>query len=83
MPVDPETSTAVQPMLDKIAEIAEKQFGSEELRHLMTEFAKIVGKGRVASVNIVVDVFDEDRKCSLPLLTTGLSAYPGKQPFRT
>src|SRR5260370_24448486 len=79
----PETFNAVQPLLDKIAELAEKQLDSEELRRLMAELGNLVGKGRIASVNIVVDVFDEDRERSLPLLTTGLSAFPGKEPFRT
>jgi hypothetical protein len=30
-----------------------------------------------------VDVFDENKECSLPLLTTGLSAFPGREPSRT
>ena len=47
----------------------------------MAELGNLVGKGRIASVSIVVDVFDEDQECSLPLLTTGLSAFPGKEPF--
>jgi hypothetical protein len=81
--VDPYTFKAMQPLLDKIAELAEKQLGSEELPRLIAELGNLVGKGKIASVNIIVDVFDEDRQCSLPLLTTGLSAYPGKLPFRT
>ena len=78
-----EISNALQPLLDKIAEIAEKQLASEELRRLIGELGNLVGKGKIASVNLLVDVFDEDRQCSLPLLTTGLCAYPGKKPFRT
>lgn len=80
--MNPETFDAVQPLLDQIAELADKQLDSEEFRRLMAEFGKLVGKGKIASVNIVVDVFDEDRECSLPLLTTGLSAFPDKEPFR-
>jgi hypothetical protein len=80
--VDAETSNAIQPLLDKIAQLAEKQLDSEELRRLVTELGAVAGKGRIASVNIVVDLFDKDRKCSLPLLTTGVSAFPGKEPFR-
>jgi len=81
--VNPETFNAAQPLLDEIAELAETQLASEELRRLMAELGKVVGKGRIASVNIVVDVFDEDQECSLPLLTTGLTAFPGKEPSRT
>ena len=65
--MNPETFNAVQPLLDKIAELAEKQLDSEELRRLISELGNLVGKGRIASVNIVVDVFDEDREGSLPL----------------
>jgi len=81
--VDPETFNAIQPLLDKIAELVEKQLDSEELRRLFAELGNLVGKRRIASMNIVVDVFDEDRECSLPMLTTGLSAFPGKEPSRT
>ncbi len=74
---------AIQPLLDKIADLAERQLASEELRRLIAELANLVGSKKIASVCIVVDVFDEDRQCSLPLLTTGLSAFPGKEAFRT
>ena len=81
--MNPETFSAIQPLLDKIAEFAEKQLGSEELRRLIAELGNLVGKRKIASVALVVDVCDEDRECSLPLLTTGLSAFSGKEPFRT
>ena len=81
--MDPATFKAMQPLLDKIFEFAEVQLDSEELRRLMAELGNVVGNGKIASVSIVVDVFDEDRKCSLPLLTTGLTAFPGKEPSRT
>jgi hypothetical protein len=80
--VNPETFDAAQPLLDKITELAEKQLASEELRRIMAEPGNLVGKGRIASVNIVVDVLDEDKERSIPLLTTGLSAFHGKEPFR-
>ena len=81
--MDPETFNAIDPVLDKIAELAEKQLDSEPFRRLIAELGKLVGRGQVASVNIVVDVSDEDKECSLPLLTTGLSASPGHEPSRT
>jgi hypothetical protein len=81
--VDPETFNAIQPSLDRIAELVEQQLDSKELQRLIGELGTLVGKRRIASVSIVVDVFDEDRKRSLPLLTTGLSAFSGKEPFRT
>jgi hypothetical protein len=81
--VDPETFDAVDPLVDKIAELAEKHLDSEELRGLIAALGNRIGQKRIASVSIVVDVFDEDRGCSLPLLTTGVSAFPGKEPYRT
>src|SRR6266446_4446900 len=81
--MDPDKYKAMQSLLDKIAQLAEDQLDSEELRRLIAELGRLVGNRKIASVNIVVDVFDEDRECSLPLLTTGLSAFPGREPFRT
>jgi len=38
--VNPETFNAVQPLLDKIAEVVETQLASDELRRLLTELRK-------------------------------------------
>jgi hypothetical protein len=81
--VDAETFKVVDPLLDQIAELIEKQLDSAELRRLIAEFGNLVGEGLSANINISVDVFDGNKECSLPLLTTGLSAFPGKEPFRT
>jgi hypothetical protein len=81
--VDPETFDSVQPLLDQIAEFAEQQLGANELRQLIADLGNLVGNRRIASLTIVVEVFDENRGCCLPLLTTGLSAFHGKEPFRT
>ncbi|MCE9534762.1 MAG: hypothetical protein K8T89_27110 [Planctomycetes bacterium] len=74
---------ATEPLLDKFVELAEKQLESAEIRQLLAELSGVVGKKRIASVTITVDVFDEDRECALPLLTTGISSSEGKEPFRT
>jgi hypothetical protein len=81
--MDPEISNAIQPALDQIAEIADQQFASAEIHKLLRDLATVFGKGKIASLTLAVDVFDEDRERSLPLLTTGLSAFVGKEPFRT
>jgi hypothetical protein len=57
--VEADTFNALDPLLDHIADFAEKQLDSLELCRLVAELGKLVGKKRVASVNIVVDVFDE------------------------
>ena len=74
---------AIEPLLDQIAGLADKHLGSAELRRLIGECSNLMGEGLSANINITVDVYDEQRECSLPLLTTGLSAFPGKEPFRT
>lgn len=79
----PDTFNAIQPLLDNIAELAEKQFSNDELRSLVAKFANVIGNRKVVSVSLVVDVLDEDKETSIPLLTTGLSAFHGKEPFRS
>jgi hypothetical protein len=81
--MDPEAFNAVQPLLDQIAERADEQFNTDEIRNLVAEFAAIIGKRKVVSVSVVVDVLDEDKETSIPLLTTGLTAFHGKEPFRS
>jgi len=80
--MDPETFDAVQPHLDKVAEIAERQLGAPEILQVLSDLSQILGKGFAVSVNFTVDVFDEAKERSLPLLTTGLSADVGKEPYR-
>ena len=79
---EPKTFDAIQPLLDQINDLAERQLDSEELRRLVAGLGNLVGKRRVVSISVIVDVFDEDRECSLPLLNIGLSAVPGNEPFR-
>jgi hypothetical protein len=81
--VDPDTFNAIDPLLDQIAEIAEKQFNTDELRGLVAEFANLLGQGKAVTVSVVVDVLDEDKEASIPLLTTGLSAFHSKELFRS
>ena len=78
----PDTFEAMQPLLDKIDEIVGSQLEHKELQSLLTKLAGLVGDRKSVSLNIVVDVFDEDRECALPLLTTGLTAFPGKEAHR-
>jgi hypothetical protein len=81
--MDPEEFEAIQQLLDKIADIVDQQLGSEELGRFLGELGTAVGKQVIASLNITVDVFDDDRESPLPLLTTGLSTSSGKEPYRT
>ena len=44
--MNPETFNAVQPLLDKIAELIEKELDSTELRRLVAELGSLVARGR-------------------------------------
>lgn len=81
--MDADTFNVIDPLLDKIAEFADKKLLTEELRGLVAELANLIGNRKVVSVCVVVDVLDEDKETSIPLLTTGLSAFHGKEPFRS
>ena len=76
------TYQTVEPILDEIAEIADKQFESPELRKLLTRISEALGERYTASVNVIVDVFDGQEERTLPLMNTGLSAIGGKEPHR-
>jgi hypothetical protein len=81
--MDPDVFNAVQPLLDKLADSANKQLLSADVQRLVAQLAEVAGKKKIVSVNITVDVCDEEREATIPLLTTGLTAFVGKEPFRT
>jgi hypothetical protein len=68
-------------VLDQIAELADRQLSSADLRRLLAELENLLSEGNIVSLTLVLDVGDEGKKAVLPLLTTGLSACVGTQPF--
>jgi len=81
--MDPAVFSAAQPLLDKFSDLADKQLVTDEVQRLLPELAGVMGPKKIISVNITVDVYDEEREAELPLFTTGLAALTGKEPFRT
>lgn len=79
----PTEFNATEPLLDEMAELVESRLLSAELRRVLSELSTIMGNGRGVSLNISVDVFDDERECSLPLLTMGMSSSNGKEPYPT
>jgi hypothetical protein len=73
----------IDPILDDVAEIVQNQFQSEELRKALKTIGDIVGKGRMASLRITLDVFDEKKECALTYLAMGLSSDINGEPFET
>lgn len=81
--MDPDTFNAVDPHLDALAELADQHLASPEFRAALADLSKILGERYGVSINLTVDVCDETGERSLALMTTGLCASFGKEPFRT
>ncbi len=81
--MDPAVFASVEPLLDKISKIANQQLGGAEIQRVLSEFGKILGKRSTVSINLTVDVFDQEHERSLPFLNTGLAASEGGEPYRT
>jgi hypothetical protein len=84
--VNPETFEAADRVIDDIAEIVDSTLLSAEvgkLQEALTALAKAVGPRYSANLSVIVDVFDEAREKSLPLLNTGLSVGENGEPYRT
>jgi hypothetical protein len=43
--MDPAVFPSVEPLLDKISEIADQQLGEPEIQRVLSEFGKILGNG--------------------------------------
>jgi hypothetical protein len=80
--MDPADFKAVDPFLDKLAEIVDQQLGLAELQRVLAELSTVMGKRYTVSVNMTVDVFDQEHERSLPLLNTGLATSEGQEPYR-
>jgi len=84
--LDQDKFQAADPILDEIAEVLDRLLESPEGNELKSQLQKLSDVCRGSySVNFsfLVDVFDGERENSLPLLSNGLSAMDGQDPFRT
>jgi hypothetical protein len=81
--MDPGDFKAAEPLLDKIAEIADQQLGVAELQQVLADLGKRLGRRYAVSVCLTVDVFDQEQERTLPLLNTSLVATEGQEPYRT
>jgi hypothetical protein len=73
----------IEPLLDKIAELAERQLADTELSRLLAELGGLLDEGLSVNLTVTVEIYDAAKRNSLPLHTSGLTAFPGKTPFRT
>ncbi len=81
--MDADKMKAIESLLDQIGEVADQQLAAPSLNRLLTELSSLLGDGLSANVTLTVDVSDPAKRTSLPLHTTGLTAFPGGTPFRT
>src|SRR3712207_1597542 len=81
--MDAEGFKALEPFLDRIAELAGRQLDAPEVHRLLAEAAARLGERYTVSLNVSVKVYDQEQERALPLLNTGLSACEGQQPYRT
>jgi hypothetical protein len=71
--------------LDGIAESLDQALLAPELQMLRGSLAALgtaLGPRYSVSLNCVVEVFDQQKERTLPLLNTGLSTSAGSEPFR-
>lgn len=83
--MDQVTFQAADKELDVISDllgeaIASPQF--QKIRDALAALSQVVGDRHTVTLNIVIDVFSEERETALPLLSTGLSASPGVKPYQ-
>lgn len=81
--MDPVVFDSLDPVLDKLAEVADRQLGAPDLKHLLVELSTALGKGYAVSINLTVEVFDQEQVRLLPLLNTGLATSEHREPYRT
>ncbi len=82
--MDPTTFETADKFTDDIAEAVDeilKSPESEKLRNLLTQMSKALGNRYSITFDVRVEVFDGQQERNLPLLSMGLSAMEGKEPF--
>lgn len=76
---------AAQPVLDDIAQVVDKAFDSAPLSDVKAALSKLniaLGSRYSVSLMFTVEVCDQEKERSLPLLSTGIATFVGKEPYR-
>lgn len=84
--MDPNTFTAAEQIVDKIAGLVEQKLDSasfKDIRDALERLGRALGTGYAAEFEIGVRIFDRERNKTLRMLTTGYSTADEKPPFRT
>jgi len=82
--MDPTTFETADKYGDDIAEVVDHLLASPEtkdLRGLLSQMSKALGNRYSVTLDVRIEVFDSQKERNLPLLSMGLCAMEGKEPF--
>lgn len=80
------TFQAADPIVDEVSEAASillQDVSTKELCRLLTKLTEAIGSRYEVSLSLNVDIFEEAKNRTMPLLQTGLSGFGGAKPFQT
>ena len=83
--MDKETFETIDPILDDVAEVANKLLKSaatDKLRSLLTNLNNTLGSRYLVSIHVNVTVFDTEKERCLPVLQTGFTGFDRDKPCR-
>jgi hypothetical protein len=84
--MDKITFEAADPIIDEVADAASVLLQDDSLKEmcrLLNNLKAAVGSQYDISLSLNVDIFDEAKNRTMPLLQTGLSGFGGEKPFQT
>jgi hypothetical protein len=83
--MDQSSFESAEPILDEMAATLDELLDSDRfsaVRLALARLSESVGHRYSVNLNVGVDVFDEERRNALPLLTMGLSTSRGQPPHK-
>ena len=84
--MDKTTFEIADPMMDEIADAIGDLLDSPEtatIRSLLTKLNDAIGKRYAVSFDVNIEVFDQEKERSLPLIQTGLSGFEDGELYQT
>ena len=82
--MDPSAFETADKYTNDIAEVVDGILGSPEsknLRSLLTELSKALGNRYSITLDVRIEVYDNQKERNLPLLSMGLSVQDGTEPY--
>lgn len=76
---------AIEPDVDEIEQRIESLLDSDDfstITELLSKAAEKLPENMAMTLNVTLDVFDDDREASMQLMSTGIATDPGQEPYR-